>query len=175
MKRQPRSRLDILHSKAMRRLRSTPKSQSRLSERVSKFLILPSFGNPISWDVCSAWTGDGKVYRLYRTSWHSEVDAAARKAPTRPTIETGWVELNSSKLHSILALLTGTAIPIYCDNHHTGCDGVSYELTMGDSFCFTTIHWWSEMPREWLPLRDAMRKLLALFEEVWKHHESTLQ
>jgi hypothetical protein len=166
-----RTAIEKLRPKAFKRLRSTPQSNVKRSDAICKFLILPSFGNPISWDVCSTWTKDGKVYRLYRTTWRYDIDTVAKPEPTRPTIETGCVELKSSELHSILALLTGTAILIYCDNHPFGCDGVSYELTMGNYFCFTTIHWWSELPREWAPLRKATKKLVDLFETTWKQCE----
>ncbi|MFO0815823.1 MAG: hypothetical protein U0796_21610 [Gemmatales bacterium] len=169
---------------AIRRLRQVKLKSSRLASHICKYVELPSFGNAIAWDVLSMLTREGKSLRLYRTCWRYDQDSEAFRSPIirlkhpkpyLPTLESGWVELRSSELHGILELLTGTRVPMYCDNHHVGFDGTSFELTMGDAFCFTTIHWWSRLPKEWLPLESAVKKLIRMFEEAWDSKMKTGQ
>ena len=71
------------------------------SDAVCQFLILPSFENPISWDVIDVGSNrHGAQNRLYRSCWRMDVDSAAMRSPVErvkhprpyaPTFETEWV------------------------------------------------------------------------------------
>ena len=68
---------------------------------VCQYLILPSFENPISWDVIKVVSrGEGAQTRLYRSTWRLGVDSQAMSSPVermkhprpyKPTLETSWV------------------------------------------------------------------------------------
>src|SRR5262245_62282114 len=110
-----------------------------------QFLILPSFENPVSWDVIRVVSRkDGAQTRLYRSCWRMDVDSQAMSSPVErlkhprpynPTLETDWVLVAKAKLEAILARINAIRIPLTLPRARTGCDGTSFELAVGDFFC----------------------------------------
>jgi hypothetical protein len=145
---------------------------------VCQYLILPSFENPISWDVIKVVSrGQGAQTRLYRSTWRMDVDSQAMSSPVermkhpRPyksTLETDWVLVDAKKLEAILSRIRGVRIPLMLANAPKGCDGTSFELAVGDFFCNARIGWWCEMPKEWQELVPVVTELALLFESTWE-------
>src|SRR5262249_22098822 len=86
---------------------------------VCQLLILPSFENPVSWDVTEVVSR--QETRLHRSCWRMDVDSQALRSPVerakhprpfRPTLETGWVLVNAGKLDAILSPLREIRIPL---------------------------------------------------------------
>lgn len=144
---------------------------------VCQLLILPSFENPISWDVIKVASRQGGAQnRLYRSCWRMDLDSQAMSSPVerlqhprpfKPTLETEWVLIDSGKLTAILARLQGIRIPIAPSSAHAGCDGTSFELAVGDFFSNARIGWWCDLPEQWHELRTVIVELERLFESAW--------
>ncbi len=74
---------------------------------VCQFLILPSFENPVSWDVIKVVSRkDGAQTRLYRSCWRMDVDGQAMSSPVErlkhprpynPTLEKCFASVESGK------------------------------------------------------------------------------
>jgi hypothetical protein len=145
---------------------------------VCQLLILPSFENPISWDVLKVVSRkDGAQTRLYRSTWRMDVDDHAMSSaverlkhprPYKPTLETDWVLVEAGKLEAILSQIRGVRIPLMLPDAPEGCDGTSFELAVGDFFCNARIGWWCDMPKEWQELAPVVTELERLFESTWE-------
>jgi hypothetical protein len=150
----------------------------RRSVPTCQFLILPSFENPVSWDVIRVVSRkDGAQTRLYRSCWRMDVDSQAMSSPVErlkhprpynPTLETDWVLIDKGKLDSILARFNAIQIPLTLAATRAGCDGTSFELTVGDFFCNARISWWCDLPEEWQELRPVVADIESLFEATWQ-------
>src|SRR5262245_16575544 len=124
-----------------------------------QYLILPSFENPISWDAIGVVSRkDGAQTRLYRSCWRMDIDSQAMSSPVerlkhprpyKPTLETDWALVDRVKLAAILERFNALRIPLTLANKRVGCDGTSFELAIGDSFCNARIGWWCDLPEEW--------------------------
>src|SRR5947209_3792842 len=90
------------------------------SASVCRFLILPSFDNPVSWDVLHVVARRAAAQtRLYRSCWRMDLDEDAMRSPVErlkhprpyaPTIETKWVLIDRGHIEAILARLRETPI-----------------------------------------------------------------
>jgi hypothetical protein len=155
----------------------------RLIERhrslfVCQFLILPSFDNPVSWDVIKvASRKEGAQTRLYRSTWRMDVDERAMSSPVerlkhprpyKPTLETDWVPVDAVKLDTVLSRIRSIRIPLMLAEASEGCDGTNFELAVGDSFCYARIGWWCQVPKEWQELVPAVTELERLFQSTWE-------
>jgi hypothetical protein len=58
-------------------------------------------------------------------------------------------------------------VPLAVARPHSGCDGVSFELSVGEFFCNARIGWWCDLPDEWQELGPAVAELAQLFEQAW--------
>jgi hypothetical protein len=155
----------------------TPIERHR-SMPMCQFLILPSFENPVSWDVIGVVSRkDGAQTRLYRSCWRMDLDSQAMSSPVErlkhprpynPTLETDWVVVDKGKLEAILARLNTIRIPLTLATARVGCDGTSFELAVGDFFCNARIRWWCDLPEEWQELRPVVADLESLFESTWE-------
>jgi hypothetical protein len=144
---------------------------------ICQFLILPSFENPVSWDMIRVVSrNDGAQTRLYRSCWRMDIDSHAMSSPVerlkhprpyKPTLETDWVLVDRTKLEAILARFNSARIPLSLATARTGCDGTSFELAVGDFFCNARIGWWCDLPEEWQELRPVVADLESLFESAW--------
>jgi hypothetical protein len=142
-----------------------------------QYLVLPAFENAVSWDVMrGVERGAHTEIRLWRSCWRMDQDARAFSSPMerlkhprpyRPTVDVGWTLLDSSRIESIIACLRSIRVPLGVTNSHMGCDGVSYELSVGESFCNARICWWCDLPDEWLELGPVVADLVQLFELSW--------
>jgi hypothetical protein len=145
---------------------------------VCQFLILPSFDNPVSWDVIKVVSRkDGAQMRLYRSTWRMDVDEQAMSSPVerlkhprlyKPTLETDWVLVDAAKLEAVLSKLRSIRIPLLLAESRAGCDGTSFELAFGEFFCSARIGWWCDMPQKWQELVPVVTELERLFESTWE-------
>jgi hypothetical protein len=143
-----------------------------------QLLILPSFENPISWDVVRLVSSkEGPQVRLYRSTWRMDVDLRAFESPVErlkqpraytPTLETDWVLIDAGKLETILLRIASIRIPLMLSQHRVGCDGTSFELAVGGFFCNARVGWWCDLPTEWQELGPVVTELQHLFESTWK-------
>jgi hypothetical protein len=148
-----------------------------LSLPVCQLLTLPSFENPISWDVIQIMSHqEGAQTRLYRSCWRMDLDSQAMSSPLErlkhphpfsPTIEAYWVPVDASQLEGILLQLHSIRIPLTLPSQQIGCDGTSFELAIGDFFCNTRIGWWCDIPKEWWELQPVVTELERLFKSSW--------
>jgi hypothetical protein len=88
--------------------------------------------------------------------------------PYNPTLETDWVLVEKEKLEAILSRFCSIRVPLTLANRRFGCDGTSFELTVGDFFCNARIGWWCDLPDEWQELRPLVADLEGLFESAWE-------
>jgi len=145
---------------------------------VCQFLILPSFENPVSWDVIKVVSRQaGAQVRLYRTCWRMDLDSKKMSSPVerlkhprpfRPNFETDWVLVEAGELESVLLRLRRIRIPVMPADARTGCDGTSFELAVGDFSWNTRIGWWCDVPKEWGELQPIVAELERLFESAWQ-------
>ena len=150
------------------------------SAPVCQLLILPSFENPVSWDVIRIVSRQsGAQTRLYRSCWRMDVDSQAMSSPVerlkhprpyKPTLETDWTLVDARKLEAILSRFGGIRVPLTLATAPVGCDGTSFELALGHSFCHARIGWWCDMPEEWHELGPVVAELERLFESTWEQH-----
>lgn len=144
---------------------------------VCKLLILPSFDNPVSWDVVRVFErGADPQLRLYRSVWRMDIDHEVFDSPEerakhpetyRPTLETAWVLIAEDQLTAILNRFHTIHVPILVPNEMDGMDGIDYELTVGDHMFNVRLGWWCEMPKEWRELQPIANELVRLFESTW--------
>ena len=142
-----------------------------------QFLVFPAFENPVSWDVIRVVSPkDETQTRLYRSCWRMDLDSQAMSTPVerlkhahpyKPTFERDWVLVDKAKLEAILARFNAVRIPLKLATARVGCDGTSFELAVGDSFCNARLSWWYELPEEWQELRPAVADLESLCESTW--------
>lgn len=145
---------------------------------VCQFLILPSFENPVSWDVIKVVSRkDGAQTRLYRSTWRMDVDDQSLSSPVerlkhprpyQPTLETDWVLVDTTKLEAVLSRIRSVRIPLMSAEPLVGCDGTSFELAVGEFWCSARIGWWCDMPKEWHELVPIVTELERLFESTWE-------
>lgn len=150
---------------------------------ICQLLILPSFENPISWDVIKVASRQaGAQTRLYRSCWRMDLDSQAMSSPVerlkhprpfKPTLETEWVLIDSGKLAAILARLQDIRILLTPPNAPGGCDGTIFELAVGGFFCNARIGWWCDLPEEWHGLRPVVEELERFFEWAWERDRGT--
>jgi hypothetical protein len=159
-------------------LRNGTLIERRRSVPVCQFLILPSFENPVSWDVIKSFSRkDGPQTRLYRSTWRMDVDVEAMRSPVErlrhprpydPTLETDWVLVDAVKLEAVLLKIQSTRIPLVPANAPIGADGTAFELAVGDPYYHARIGWWCEVPVEWQELTPLIAELERLFETAWE-------
>lgn len=145
--------------------------------QVCQFLILPAFENPTSWDVVQAIPRvGGPQTRLYRSCWRMDVDDEVMSSPVerlkhprplRPTIEVGWAPVDPARIEALVARFRAVKVPLAVAQPHSGCDGISYELSLGDFFCSARVGWWCDLPDEWRDLGPLVAELEQLFDQAW--------
>jgi hypothetical protein len=143
-----------------------------------QYLILPSFDNPISWDVVKGVRNRNEAQtRLYRSRWRMDFDGQALSSPAerinyprpyKPTFESEWVLIDEKKVEAILVQFNAIRIPLTPANAPIGCDGTSFELAIGHPFCNARIAWWYELPEDWRELQPVVADLENLFLSTWE-------
>jgi hypothetical protein len=145
-----------------------------------QFLILPSFDDPVSWDIVQTYAdGDFKTH-LYRTTWCSIHDLQTLESPEerskpagsyRPTFKSQRVLVDVEQLTSIVSRLQAIRIPLGMTDETMGLDGVDFELAMNGSIWSTRIQWWCDLPPEWQELKPAVTDLEKLLKSAWEATE----
>ncbi len=150
---------------------------------VCQYLILPSFENPVSWDVIRvAARRAGAQTRLYRSCWRMDVDSEAMRTPVErlkhpkpylPTIEADWALIDLSTVQESLSRLRSAPVPLAIAEPVVGCDGTTFELSVGEFFCNARISWWCDLPKDWQSLRPIIVELEQAFEQAWERAAKT--
>jgi hypothetical protein len=145
---------------------------------VCRFVVLPSFENPVAWEVRSLpIPGQPPRPRLFRSCWRMDVDLDALGSPVerlrhprpyRPTIEAGSVPIGAPELEALIQRLRGTPIPLAVVDPPGGVDGTTYELEVARYFCNARITWWVRLPQEWTALGPVVDAMTSLFESSWR-------
>ena len=149
------------------------------SVSVCRYLILPSFENPVSWDVIRVVARRAEAQtRLYRSCWRMDIDQQAMRSPIErlkhprpytPTIEVNCVSIDRNQVEAVLSQIRFKPIPLAIEHPPAGCDGTSFELALGDFFCNARIRWWCDLPTEWKDLKPVVAELKQLFERAWEN------
>jgi hypothetical protein len=144
---------------------------------VCQYLVLPAFENPVSWDVIRVVSRTaGAQTRLYRSCWRMDLDDRAMSSPVerlkhprpfKPTVEVDWVLVELARVEELVARFRSVRVPLAVARSHSGCDGVSFELSVGEFFCNARIGWWCDLPDEWLELQPVVSDVAQLFERAW--------
>lgn len=143
-----------------------------------RLVILPSFNNPVAWEVRSLPVrGKPAQPRLFRSCWRMDVDLQALGSPVerlkhpreyRPTVEVGSAPIDPARIDGLVRRFRMISIPLAVAEGPCGCDGTNYELEMGDFFCHARIGWWVRLPREWEALDPVVAEMVDLFESSWR-------
>ena len=142
---------------------------------ICQYLVLPSFENPVSWDVIRIASSGSDEARLYRSCWRMDIDLQALSTPIErlkhrrpfvPAVEVGFAPIDLSQIEKLLAQFRNVRVSLAVTNPSVGCDGESYELTIGGAFCHARIAWWDQLPNEWRGLAPAIAELSSLFEST---------
>jgi hypothetical protein len=144
---------------------------------VCQYLVLPAFENPVSWDVIRvASRTAGAQTQLYRSCWRMDLDDRAMSSPVermkyprpfKPTVEVGWTLVELARVDALVARLRLVRVPLAVARPHSGCDGVSFELSVGEFCCNARVGWWCDLPDEWQELGPVVAELAQLFEQAW--------
>jgi len=112
---------------------------------VCQYLIVPAFESPVGWDVIRVVSRTaGAQTRLYRSCWRIDLDARAmsspvermkRPRPFQPTVEVGWALVELARVEALVARFRSIRVPLAVARPHSGCDGVNFELSVGEFFC----------------------------------------
>jgi hypothetical protein len=145
--------------------------------QVCQYLVLPLFESPVSWDVMRVVSrSTGTQMRLYRSCWRmdldnqtirSPVERMKRPRPFQPTIEADWVPVELARIEELVARFRSIQVPLAVAQGRFGCDGVSFELSIGEFFCNARIGWWCNLPDEWRELQPVLFDMVQLFEQAW--------
>jgi hypothetical protein len=147
-----------------------------------QLLILPSFENPVCWDVLDIDFDDNDTAgtRLHRTCWRMDVDSEALNDPIErlkhprpylPTMETDSADLDRATLQAVLAKFSEIPMRLNVKSSNMGCDGTTFEFACGHYFWNARLRWWNELPAEWQSLREPLQELQDLFESAWKQKQ----
>jgi hypothetical protein len=145
---------------------------------VCRFVILPSFGNSVAWEVRSRPVRARPAeLRLFRSCWRMDLDLQhfgsplerlKHPRPYRPTVEVGSVLVDADRINALVHRFGCTPIPLGVAVPPVGCDGTIYELDIGNFFCHARIAWWVSLPLEWKALEPIIEDMVALFELAWQ-------
>ena len=127
--------------------------------------IQPSFTNSISFAIIE--TRKAHDYFVVRTCWRRDKDWPQSTfdkikfdiVRQDPTIEQHTAECDAGWVQRAIARIREIAVPLLI-KPPMGCDGVAYELTLGDVFGGITIRWWSIGPKEWNKLIETVESLI---------------
>ena len=144
---------------------------------VCQVLTLPSFDNPVGWDVRKSPARRKEAEtRLYRSCWRMDLDLDAFRSPLerlrhsrsfRPTVEVGWTPIDPGSLDGPLGKLRENPIPLAVAGTRIGLDGTRHELAVEGPMLNARINWWERMPEAWRPLEPIVKEMLDLFETTW--------
>jgi hypothetical protein len=128
-----------------------------------QLIVCPSFEQAIVWDVRQGPNG----WQLYRPR---EVDSSI----DLNVIGYDEVQFESSRLASFFDRVTAISMPIKPDlSGFGGADGTGYELAVfGDLWSSWRFKWWSESPRQWLPLVEITNEMIAAFSNAENENNS---
>jgi hypothetical protein len=138
--------------------------------RLFQVLILPSFDEAVSWDVCREQSTSGdRRYFAVQTRWKRQVDMKMFETPVErlrhpkalyPTLGANTFEISSDAVERFLDKLRTATIPAYVEAKSIGADGTRYELSFDDYFVGARYSWWEEPPDEWKEIGVAVLMFL---------------
>ena len=166
-----------LRDEVFEALRRGTYSKSHGVARVLRYLMLPSFHNPVSWDVVrSSSNSNNGVFSLVRTCWRMDLDGWEFESPIRrlrhprpfkPTIEVDCVPLEAVQIETKIASFQTIHAPFFPTSIGMCLDGTLFELTIGNSYCNTRVAWCCTMPAEWRKMSNFINEMAQLFEDAW--------
>jgi hypothetical protein len=127
--------------------------------RQMQLVILPSFDPIESWEICRE--ASSNITLIVYSIWQTRHDLAKFATPVErlrhprrlePTIEVEEFRVEEAFLNTIWNRLQTVSIVPFTNEHHRGCDGITYELNFGLHFLKATYSWWMKPPEVWRPL-----------------------
>ena len=111
-----------------------------------------------------------------KTIWHKEQDlqhysqaSIAQRKELQPTISYQHTSIEPDVIDTIYKDFR-EKIPMWfypsIEYDYLGHDGTNYELAFGGFFLGVRYRWWSEMPKEWIPLNATVEKAIHMFEQI---------
>jgi hypothetical protein len=144
-----------------------------------RLAVLPSFENSIAWDVRALpVTTEPSELRLFRSCWRLDMDQQVFRSPLerlkharpyRPTVEVDSVPIDAAKFEGLISRLQAIPIPLAVAESSIGCDGTSYELSIGHLFCHSRIVWWERLPHEWKAIEPVVEAMMTFFDSSWNN------
>lgn len=158
-----------------------PFVKGRRSERLLRIVYLPSFEDAVGWELFEVREGDTPASALaHRTTWRQEQDLRSFGGPqdrlaalrhkfhgdaTEPTLAYKSVTPHLRLVRDATARLAAMQVSLRNPSSKSmGCDGDSYELTLGDFWVEVTLRWWEEPPAEWSEAGAVTKTLLEHLE-----------
>ena len=74
------------------------------------------------------------------------------------------IPIAASRVEEIVSSLESVATPLW-PSGVIGLDGVSYELEISNGMNRVLLHWWLELPAQWLALQPLLQLLECLYAE----------
>jgi hypothetical protein len=158
--------LVALHAKARAAI-SAGVSRPPRGQLLLRCAVLPSRrAAPSAWELFALLDlrREVQAYAAARSDWDAESDLAAPGAT--PTIRVQNMAVPTSVAKSVLARLSGVAVPLLPGAHPHGTGGTSYLLVLGENFAHATFAWWESGPSAWQPLVAAFHDTRTSLEAL---------
>ncbi|WP_437280055.1 hypothetical protein WME90_05700 [Sorangium sp. So ce375] len=157
----------------------------RYAGHVFQYLVLPSFGAPVAWDVFRRRReGYDDDHVLVRTTWDCGADRSKFSTPVErlrhpyplvPTIEVHQLAAPSDTLRELAVELAGLEIRIGSLGVG-GLDGTTYEIALDQPphhipfAAKCRLSFWHEPPTGWRGLGAWVSRAERVFIEAWSTH-----
>ncbi len=144
--------------------------------RIIQLLVLPALGGSVCCIEARTLRRQTSGYLLATLRWEYEQDTDRIRAwqtasppidRPQPTITSRTQVRQDEIVERLLNQLRSAQIPAWVDDRHAGLDGTSYELALGEGFCYVRYHWWAELPESWQPLAPTVNAILDLSEKAF--------
>ncbi len=144
--------------------------------RIIQLLVLPALRGPVCCIETRTLRRQSSGYLLATLRWEVEQDADRIRAwqtanrltdRPQPTITSRTQVRHDEIVERLLNQMRSAQIPAWVDDRHSGLDGTSYELALGEAFCYVRYHWWAELPESWQPLAPIVSAILDLSEKTF--------
>lgn len=146
--------------------------------RVFQIILCPTFDNVIGWEVCKKTSHEPEAFLAICTKWNLLKDIEKFASPVEklkylnclaPSIENYEFELDSTFAKSILNKFKSISVRAFIESEHSGLDGTSYEVNIGNTWANLQFHWWESPPKAWQQLGEitfeALEKLNRLLAQ----------
>jgi hypothetical protein len=172
----------LMSRDVVRRLRTHAYLDTQNVRHVFQFLELPSFTQPVAWDVFRRFDrSKGDEYLLVRTTWQQDLDAAKLDTPVErlkhpypltPTIQAHQLRVKSAVLAELVEKLGKVEI-ILGTSGGIGLDGTFYEVAIEQTAgameggATVRVRWWGTASEQWKGMAAWHTRAQEVFYQAW--------